>query len=99
KALKSSFEHVRQFELDESLTRSLQEYRPDVVFPVLHGPPGEDGTVQGYLDILALPYVGSGVLASACAMDKSVAKALFKQAGLPIAEEVGFSAGAAAAAG
>ena len=45
---------------------------------MLHGPPGEDGTVQGYLEILGYPYVGSGVHASACAMDKSLAKAMFR---------------------
>jgi D-alanine-D-alanine ligase len=55
----------------------------DVVFPVLHGPYGEDGTVQGLLEMANLPYVGCGVLASAVAMDKDVAKKLFAQAGLP----------------
>lgn len=55
----------------------------DVVFPVLHGPYGEDGTVQGLLEMANLPYVGSGVLASACGMDKIVARRLFAQAGLP----------------
>jgi D-alanine-D-alanine ligase len=55
----------------------------DVIFPVLHGPYGEDGTVQGLLEMANLPYVGSGVLASACGMDKVVAKQLFAQAGLP----------------
>ena len=55
----------------------------DVVFPVLHGPYGEDGTVQGLLEMANLPYVGSGVLASACAMDKAIAKRLFADAGLP----------------
>ena len=55
----------------------------DVVFPVLHGPYGEDGTVQGLLEMANLPYVGSGVLASACAMDKVIAKRLFADAGLP----------------
>jgi D-alanine-D-alanine ligase len=54
----------------------------DVVFPVLHGPYGEDGTVQGLLEIANIPYVGSGVLASAVAMDKAVAKQLFAQAGI-----------------
>jgi D-alanine-D-alanine ligase len=56
---------------------------PDVFFPVLHGTYGEDGTIQGLLDLAAVPYVGSGVLASATAMDKEVMKALFAQAGLP----------------
>jgi D-alanine-D-alanine ligase len=55
----------------------------DVVFPVLHGPYGEDGTVQGLLEMANLPYVGCGVVASACAMDKVVTKKLFIQAGLP----------------
>lgn len=55
----------------------------DVIFPVLHGPYGEDGTVQGLLEMANLPYVGSGVLASACAMDKVIARRLFAAAGLP----------------
>jgi D-alanine-D-alanine ligase len=54
----------------------------DVIFPVLHGPYGEDGTVQGLLEMANLPYVGCGVLASAVGMDKAVAKHLFAQAGL-----------------
>jgi len=55
----------------------------DVVFPVLHGHNGEDGTIQGFLQTLGLPYVGPGVLASAACMDKVVAKKLFDAAGLP----------------
>jgi D-alanine-D-alanine ligase len=54
----------------------------DVVFPLLHGPFGEDGTVQGLLELADLPYVGSGVLASALAMDKAMAKVVCAQAGL-----------------
>ncbi|MCX2727296.1 D-alanine--D-alanine ligase [Thermomicrobium sp. 4228-Ro] len=54
----------------------------DVVFPVLHGPYGEDGTIQGMLELAGLPYVGCGVLASAVAMDKPTAKRLFTSAGL-----------------
>jgi D-alanine-D-alanine ligase len=57
----------------------------DVVFPVLHGPYGEDGTVQGLLELAAVPYVGAGVLASAAGMDKAVMKALFLAHGLPVA--------------
>ncbi len=57
--------------------------RPDVYFPVLHGPYGEDGTVQGLLDLAAVPYVGAGVAASAASMDKVMMKALFERAGLP----------------
>jgi D-alanine-D-alanine ligase len=56
----------------------------DVVFPVLHGTFGEDGTVQGLLELANLPYVGAGVLASAVGMDKDVQKRLFEQAGLPV---------------
>lgn len=56
----------------------------DVVFPVLHGPFGEDGTVQGLLELADIPYVGAGVLASAVGMDKAVMKDLFKAHGLPI---------------
>jgi D-alanine-D-alanine ligase len=55
----------------------------DVVFPILHGPFGEDGTVQGLFELADLPYVGSGVLASALAMDKTMAKVVLAQAGLP----------------
>jgi len=56
----------------------------DVIFPVLHGPMGEDGTVQGLLELSGLPYVGAGVLGSAVGMDKDVMKRLLLQAGLPV---------------
>ncbi|HEY8551871.1 MAG TPA: D-alanine--D-alanine ligase family protein [Thermaerobacter sp.] len=56
----------------------------DVVFPVLHGPYGEDGTVQGLLELLGVPYVGAGVMASAVGMDKAVMKELFRARGLPV---------------
>jgi D-alanine-D-alanine ligase len=56
----------------------------DVVFPVLHGPFGEDGTVQGLLELANVPYVGSGVLGSAVGMDKAVMKMLFEARGLPV---------------
>jgi D-alanine-D-alanine ligase len=61
----------------------LQEKAVDVVFPVMHGPRGEDGTVQGLLELAELPYVGSGVLASAVSMDKAMMKAVFATEGLP----------------
>ncbi len=57
----------------------------DVVFPVLHGPYGEDGTVQGLLELANIPYVGAPVLASAVGMDKAVAKLVFAARGLPVA--------------
>ncbi len=62
--------------------------RVDVVFPVLHGPHGEDGTVQGLLELAGVPYVGCGVAASAVGMDKDLMKTLFKAAGLPVADWV-----------
>jgi len=62
--------------------------RPDVVFNALHGRFGEDGCVQGLLDILDIPYTHSGLLASALAMDKPMAKRLFQGAGIPVAEHI-----------
>jgi D-alanine-D-alanine ligase len=64
----------------------------DVVFPVLHGPYGEDGTVQGLLELADLPYVGAGVLGSALGMDKDVQKRLLQNAGLPVVPFVTASA-------
>ena len=56
----------------------------DVVFPLLHGPGGEDGTIQGLLDVLGVAYVGAGVGASAVGMDKTLQKPVFAQAGIPV---------------
>ena len=82
---------IEEIELDDQLVTKLQAFAPDVVFPVLHGPPGEDGTIQGLLEMMGLKYVGSGVQASAFAMDKAVAKALFAREGLPIAPDLVFT--------
>lgn len=60
----------------------------DVVFPVLHGPYGEDGTVQGLLELANIPYVGCGVLGSALGMDKAMAKAVWREAGLPVVKSL-----------
>jgi D-alanine-D-alanine ligase len=60
----------------------------DVIFPVLHGTFGEDGTIQGLFELAGIPYVGSGVLGSSAGMDKDVMKRLFAQAGLPIVKHV-----------
>ncbi len=60
----------------------------DIIFPVLHGTFGEDGTIQGLLELADLPYVGAGVLGSAAGMDKDVMKSLFRAAGLPIVKHV-----------
>jgi D-alanine-D-alanine ligase len=65
----------------------------DVIFPVLHGTFGEDGTIQGLLELADLPYVGAGVLGSAAGMDKDIMKALFRAAGLPIVKHVTFLRG------
>ena len=92
KALDVGLHQTTLIEADENLALELNALRPDVVFPALHGPPGEDGTVQGLLEMLQLPYVGSDVLGSAIAMDKGIAKTLFRHAGLPVADDVVISA-------
>src|SRR5581483_4800622 len=70
----------------------------DVVFPVLHGTYGEDGTIQGLLELADVPYVGAGVLGSAAGMDKAVMKALFRDAGLPVCRSVVLAPGEVAEA-
>ena len=70
-----------------ALVATLRDIAPDVVFNALHGRFGEDGCIQGLLDMMALPYTNSGRLASALAMDKTVAKTMFASAGLPVAED------------
>ncbi len=60
----------------------------DIIFPVLHGTFGEDGTIQGLLELADIPYVGAGVLGSAAGMDKDIMKSLFRAAGLPIVKHV-----------
>lgn len=86
-ALKENFEVVVSIELDGNIAEAMADCQPDVVFPVLHGPPGEDGTLQGFLEILGYRYVGSDVHSSAFAMDKIVAKQVFRDAGLPVASQ------------
>lgn len=77
--------------LAPTLFQDAQEKGPfDVIFPLLHGPNGEDGTVQGLLELLNLPYVGNGVLASSAGMDKVIMKNIFAQAGLPQVKYVWF---------
>jgi D-alanine-D-alanine ligase len=69
-------------------TAAISEGGVDVVFPVLHGPYGEDGTVQGLLELANVPYVGAGVLGSAVGMDKAVMKTLFAAHGLPMVQHI-----------
>lgn len=76
-----------KLELAGGWITTLQQMRPGFVFLALHGCPGEDGTVQGVLDLMNLPYNGSGVLASALAMDKPRAKKIFAASGLDVAKE------------
>ena len=87
-ALKEAGHLVVRLELDAFLAESLRSGGFDVVFPVAHGAVGEDGSLQGLLEVLDLPYVGSGVLASALAMDKRTARVLFERSALPVAKGV-----------
>lgn len=90
KALRDLGHRVRVIDVTPDLPALLRalEPRPEVVFNALHGIGGEDGTVQGVLEMLRLPYTHSGVLASALAMHKPTAKAIFRDAGLPVADDV-----------
>lgn len=76
---------VVRHELDALVAESLRRGGYDVVFPLAHGAVGEDGALQGLLEVLELPYVGSGVLASALAMHKRAARIVLERAGLPVA--------------
>lgn len=92
-ALTSAGHGVTVLELDASLPEALRRASCDVVFPTTHGPVGEDGCLQGMLEVMGLPYVGSAVLARALGMSKPHAKALFRAAGLPVAPDVVVYAG------
>ncbi len=78
---------VTSLDVTPEIAAALRAAKPDVALNVLHGRPGEDGTLQGLLEVLGIPYSHSGVLASALAMHKSFAKALFRAAGVPVAED------------
>lgn len=85
-ALNTEKYDVRQYDPASDLAQLAADAAElDVAFILLHGPLGEDGSMQGFLDLLGLPYQGSGVLGSAVAMDKNLAKMLYRQAGLPVA--------------
>jgi len=79
---------VTPIDVGRDVAAALTVTKPDVALNVLHGRPGEDGTLQGLLEILGIPYSHSGVLASALAMHKVCAKALFRAAGIPVAEDL-----------
>ena len=86
-ALEGAGYRVTRVDVDHDIARVLGDLKPDVAFNALHGPFGEDGTIQGILEYLQIPYTHSGVLASALAMDKAQAKIVAKAAGVPIAEQ------------
>jgi D-alanine-D-alanine ligase len=77
---------VTRVDVKRDIAGYLQALKPDIAFNVLHGRPGEDGTVQGILEVLAIPYTHSGVLASALAMQKDIAKVVMAAAGVPVPE-------------
>ncbi|MEB2843235.1 D-alanine--D-alanine ligase [Rhizobiales bacterium RZME27] len=85
-ALEGEGYKVTRVDVDRNVTAVLAELRPDVCFNALHGPYGEDGTIQGILEYLEIPYTHSGVLASSLSMDKQQAKLVAKAAGIPVAE-------------
>ena len=85
-ALEAEGYRVTRVDVDRNVASVLSELRPDVAFNALHGPFGEDGTIQGILEYLEIPYTHSGVLASALSMDKGQAKHVAAAAGIPVAE-------------
>jgi D-alanine-D-alanine ligase len=87
-ALRQAGYKVTSVDVKRDIATVLAEIKPDVVFNALHGRWGEDGTVQGILETLEIPYTHSGVLASAVAMHKEKSKSIFRSAGLPVAESV-----------
>ena len=87
-ALEGQGYKVTLIDVDRTISQRLAELRPDVAFNALHGNFGEDGIVQGILEMLAIPYTHSGVLSSALAMQKDRAKDVMKAAGIPVAEGV-----------
>ena len=88
KALEDEGYRVTRIDVGRDLAERLREVRPDVCFNALHGKWGEDGCVQGVLEILGIPYTHSGVLASALAMHKDRAKTVLAAAGVPVAESL-----------
>lgn len=85
-ALESEGYRVTRVDVQRDIAQVLSGLKPDVAFNVLHGVPGEDGTIQGVLEVLGIPYTHSGVLASALAMDKGQARIVMAHAGVPVAE-------------
>ncbi len=84
-ALERLGHRVTRVDVDRDIAATLAKLKPDVAFNALHGRVGEDGTIQGVLEILRIPYTHSGVLASALAMQKDLAKVVLQAAGVPVA--------------
>ena len=84
-ALEARGYRVSRIDVDRDIAATLARLAPDVAFNALHGRVGEDGTIQGVLEILRIPYTHSGVLASALAMQKDLAKVVLQAAGVPVA--------------
>ncbi len=84
-ALEAAGYRVTRVDVDRSIADTLARLKPDVAFNALHGKVGEDGTIQGVLEVLRIPYTHSGVLASALAMQKDLAKTVLAAAGVPVA--------------
>ncbi len=87
-ALESAGYRVELIELSQYLTQDLASFAPDVVAPILHGTPGEDGSVQALLDLLGYAYLGSSQAASTIAMHKSLTKSVARRAGLSLARDI-----------
>jgi len=87
-ALEAAGYRVTRVDVDRDIAETLSKLKPDVAFNALHGRFGEDGAIQGVLEILGVPYTHSGVLASALAMRKDLAKVVLKAAGIPVAHGV-----------
>lgn len=83
-ALEGEGFRVTRLDVGRDVAEKLSSLRPDVAFNALHGPMGEDGSIQGLLELLRIPYTHSGVLASALAMNKAMAKIVMKDAGVPV---------------
>ncbi|HSQ66071.1 MAG TPA: D-alanine--D-alanine ligase [Polyangiaceae bacterium] len=96
-ALEEAGHEVARIELSPEVGEALRASHFDVVFPVVHGAVGEDGSLQGLLEVLGLPYVGSGVLGSALAMNKAVARVVLAAAGCPVARGASYVEGSASA--
>jgi D-alanine-D-alanine ligase len=85
-ALEGEGYRVTRVDVQRDVAEVLAKLKPEVAFNVLHGVPGEDGTIQGVLEVLGIPYTHSGVLSSALAMDKGQARIVMANAGIPVAE-------------